>query len=242
MSILPLENESYDQYISRIFKSRPNKKVEKGQQRHHILPKSRGGLDEDDNLIWLYKTEHAKAHYLYSKEHPNDSGMAYAAHAMSYRNGVKLSDEEIEEIAKLNSELQSKRVSGENNPMYGKHHTEESRKKNSESNKGKSAGEKNPMYGVHLCGPLHPRYGKEVSQEQRRKASEKMKGKHMGAENANSKKVKCIETQQIFGCLKEAGEWCNLSHPSDITASIKNKKSAGKHPDTKVKLHWEYVE
>ena len=29
MLILPLENESYDQYISRILKSRPNKKVEK---------------------------------------------------------------------------------------------------------------------------------------------------------------------------------------------------------------------
>lgn len=38
--------------------------------------------------------------------------MAYAGSALTHKDGTLLSDEEINEMAKLNSELQSKRVSG----------------------------------------------------------------------------------------------------------------------------------
>ena len=243
MIIQARENETYNEYIERILSSRPNKKINKTQQKHHIIPKSRGGSDDEKNLIWLFKSEHAKAHFLYSKEHPHDSGMAYAAHALSHKDGKLLTDEEIEEIAKRNSELQSARVSGNKNPMWSKHHTEESRKKNSESNKGKSAGEKNPMYGVHMCGPDSPRYGKPASEQQKRKQSESMMGKYKGELNPRSIKIKCVDTDEVFPTLKDAANWCGLKHPSDITNHIKgNKKSAGKHPETKLKLHWAYVE
>lgn len=43
------------------------------------------------------------------------------------------------------SEHRSLHSIGENNSMYGKHHTEETKKKQSEVKKG----EKNPMYGSH---------------------------------------------------------------------------------------------
>lgn len=37
-------------------------------------------------------------------------------------------------------------------------------------------------------------------------------------------------------------KWCGLKGSSDIGNQIKGKtKSAGKHPDTKEKLHWEWV-
>lgn len=169
--------------------------------------------------------------------------MAYAVHAMSRKDGKLLNDDEINEIAKRNSELQSKRVSGENNPMYGKHHTEESKRKNSEHNKGKSAGEKNPMYGVHMCGEKSPRWGATISEEQKKKASNSMKGRYDYGKNPRAIKIKCLNTNQIFSCLKEAAKWCGLKHPSDITNHINgNKKSAGKHPETKEKLQWAYVE
>lgn len=69
------------------------------------MPKNRGGNNDENNLIWLFASEHAKAHYLYSKEHPHDSGMAYAGSALTHKDGTLLSDEEINEMAKLNSEL-----------------------------------------------------------------------------------------------------------------------------------------
>lgn len=61
--------------------------------------------------------------------------MAYAGDSLSHKDGTLLSDEEINELAERNSKLQSERVSGEKNPMYGKHHTEEAKRKNAEKNK-----------------------------------------------------------------------------------------------------------
>lgn len=242
------KDEGYMEYINRILNSRPNKKIETGQHKHHIIPKSLGGTNSPENLIWLFASEHAKAHYLYSKENPNNSGMAYAASALCSKNGELLTNDEIDWLSKHNSELQSERVMGEKNPMYGKHHTEESKRKNAEKQKGKAAGKKNPMYGIHLRGENHPRFGKEVSQQQREKQSKSMKGKIIGDKNPRAIKIKCKNTNQIFSTLDEAAKWCVLKNPSDITSSIKKTKnigkkfSAGKHPNTKERLYWEYIE
>ena len=51
---------------------------------------------------------------------------------------------------------------GENNPLFGKHHTEESRKKMSEAMKGEN----------------HPLFGKHHTDKTLRKMSESHKGKH----------------------------------------------------------------
>ena len=107
------KNEGYMEYINRILNSRPNKKIEIGQHRHHIIPKSLGGTNSPENLIWLFASEHAKAHYLYSKENPNNSGMAYAASVLCSKNGDLLTNDEIDWLSKHNSELQSERVMGE---------------------------------------------------------------------------------------------------------------------------------
>lgn len=55
----------------------------------------------------------------------------------------------------------SKRMSGENHPLYGKHHTEESRRKMSEKQKGR------PGQWT----------GKHLSEDHRKKISEKTKGR-----------------------------------------------------------------
>lgn len=54
----------------------------------------------------------------------------------------------------------SKSVSGENNPMYGKEHSSETRKKISESLQGLLVGERNGMYGVDRSGETHCCYGR----------------------------------------------------------------------------------
>ena len=45
----------------------------------------------------------------------------------------------------------SEAFSGENHPMYGKHHTDESKRKNSESRKGKCTGSNNPRARAVIC-------------------------------------------------------------------------------------------
>ena len=51
---VPLEDEKYDNYINRIKQSRENKKYKTVyMERHHIKPKSCGGTNNKENLIWL---------------------------------------------------------------------------------------------------------------------------------------------------------------------------------------------
>lgn len=58
------------------------------------------------------------------------------------------------------------------------------------------------------------------------------------------KLVRCIETNQLFPSTREAANWCGLKSCSPIKDYLAGRgyKSAGKHPETGEKLHWEYVE
>lgn len=63
-----------------------------------------------------------------------------------------------------------------------------------------------------------------------------------GGNNPKARKVKCIETNQIFNTLTQACKWCGLKSVSNITLCCQGKtKYAGKHPVTNIPLHWEYV-
>lgn len=59
-----------------------------------------------------------------------------------------------------------------------------------------------------------------------------------------SKKVRCINTGEVFNSLSNACEWSGLKRNSSKIGDVcKGKaKSAGKHPITGEKLHWEYVD
>lgn len=65
---------------------------------------------------------------------------------------------------------------GENHPMFGKHHSTETKQKMAESHKGKCCGENHPMYGC--CGENHPFYGKHHSSETKQKISNALKGEN----------------------------------------------------------------
>lgn len=107
---------------------------------------------------------------------------------------------------------QSAKMSGENNPMFGK------------------TGESNPAYGRCLCGELSPSYGKHHSEE----SNEKNRQAHLGANNKMSKPVVCEETQVIFDSQGEAGRemYCDSSTINKCCRGV--KKSAGGY-------HWRYA-
>lgn len=95
-------------------------------------------------------------------------------------------------------------------------------------------GEKNPMYGVPS-----PLKGKKFTQNHKEKISNALKQAyrpHMyGATNPAARKVRNIDTGEIFGTIKEA----TLKYPSISRQSICHNcagrtKRAGKY-------HWEYV-
>lgn len=59
--------------------------------------------------------------------------------------------------------------------------------------------------------------------------------------DANSKKIRCINTGEIFPSISEAARHYNI-YQTNISKVLKGeRKSAGKHPETGEKLYWELV-
>lgn len=118
---------------------------------------------------------------------------------------------------------------GYNLKTGGQHctYSEESKRKMSK-NHADVSGEKNPMYG------------KKHTEESKRKMSENRKDK-TGKDSPFAKKIICLETQEVFGCVKDAAKWCGLASHSSISRHLNGgSHSAGKHPVTGEKLHWKY--
>lgn len=75
--------------------------------------------------------------------------------------------------------------------------------------------------------------------------SQKKVDKMQPASTPKGKLVRCLETDTYFPSVKEAAQWCGLKSSSSIKDYCRgygNYKSAGKHPITGEKLHWEYVD
>ena len=126
------------------------------------------------------------------------------------------------------------------------HHTisEEGRKKISEARKAYIAQHGTPTQGIgHTeetkeklrlakLGDKNPMFGKHHSEETKQKLREK-----------KGVKIQCIETGDIFLSMKEASIWCGLASTSSICGFFNGtKKSAGKHPETKIPLHWKKLD
>lgn len=111
-------------------------------------------------------------------------------------------------------------ISAQNRPIV----SEETKKKLSELSKGTIRSEKTK---------------EKMSQAAKQREEEK---KQRGRKR--ERKVKCLNTGEIFESCRKAANWCGLVGTSGI-ASVCNKgkqKTAGVHPLTKEKLKWEYVD
>lgn len=66
--------------------------------------------------------------------------------------------------------------------------------------------------------------------------------RNAGVRKARQTPVMCIETGQVFENLYSAANWCNLKSYAKIGECARGERlHAGKHPDTKVALTWQYV-
>ena len=133
---------------------------------HHIIPKSSGGLDTEDNLAVLTAREHFICHWILYKINPskenafswwmlsNNSGNEFhigrsKQSSRKYEYARKAFSKHIGDIhrGKFLSDDHKIKLSetkmGKNNPMFGKKHSEEHKAYLSEIN----LGEKNHFYG-----------------------------------------------------------------------------------------------
>ena len=123
------------------------------------------------------KYEYSIIEYDVPEDKLNEREIFWISFFDSYHNGYNLTPggdgmpkgyKHSEETRKKMSEHHAD-FSGENHPMYGKHHSEEWKRK--------MRGENNPFYGS-LAGKNNPMYGKKHSEETRKKLSDAIKGRH----------------------------------------------------------------
>ena len=97
-------------------------------------------------------------------------------------------------------------------------------------------------------GKNNPAYGKRVSEQTRKKLSDARKGKPHSQEwtnkvaDAHKKKVLCITTGIIYTSVGEAAKAAKVSISRMSGVLHGHGKSAGKHPITKEKLEWRFIE
>jgi hypothetical protein len=178
-----------------------------GDERHHIVPRSLNGSDDLSNIAFISPREHFICHWLLTKIYPtgekhwkmiNAFRMMRAENPNQQRYSTKITSRVYENLKKEYSALQSTRVSGENNPMYGRTHTEEAKRAISKKNVGKKltaqqiakqiesqTGRKRAPFtdewranlSASKQGKNNNRFGVEVSEETRRKIGDKIRGR-----------------------------------------------------------------
>lgn len=194
-------------YTNFIF-SRPirNKVIEEGYKLHHIIPKSLGGEDTDNNIIKLTYREHYIAHLILWK--CGYQKMAYAFWRMNNNNknyGARLSSRQYEQLRKDRSRILSENQKGELSPQYGKHHSEEWKRKVSEKLKGRTFSEetKKKMSEAQR-GEKNHRYGKKNSKETIEKITAKTRGQKRTEEQRQHLREGAKNADQSY---KQTKEW-----------------------------------
>ncbi|MGL5675492.1 MAG: GIY-YIG nuclease family protein [Cellulosilyticaceae bacterium] len=99
----------------------------------------------------------------------------------------------------------------------------------------RARGKGNPMYGT-----ISPMAGKKFTQEHKDKIAESLKGSYrehvIGANNPAARKVRNVDTGQMFGTLTEAGKSCGKSRQNiGVACRSKGKRTAGG-------FRWEYID
>jgi len=70
-------------------------------EKHHIIPKCKGGSNNPDNIIILPARVHFICHYILYKAYPKDIQLAHAFAMMAVNNSHQLRDSKLYEIAKM---------------------------------------------------------------------------------------------------------------------------------------------
>ena len=161
----------YDLFIDRI-KTLNREKGDIYYELHHIVPKSFGGKNSEENLILLTLREHIFAHLLLYFINKNNalkkfkmlSSINVIVNGDCHKKcNLFLSKKSILALELIKKNL-GKEISGKNNPFYGKKHSEKTKEKLSKIMKNRNVSGKN-----------NPNYGNKWTDDMKKKLSEKRK-------------------------------------------------------------------
>ena len=229
---------TYKEFIDKIVFDRGhhdnfNHKIS-GFEIHHIVPRCMGGSNASDNLVLLTTAEHLIAHILLFRENMDNKELRFALYLMSNEIGTHKLLEAVdnqEEFKLFVNDICRVRelhdIKGKNNPMYHKHHSKKAREAMSEKKK------------IMYVGEGNPHWAKQHTEETKKRISET----RMGKDNWMAKKVYCVELDRVFDTIREAMNYVGIKSGITQCCNPKYKReTAGRHPVTKERLHWAYIE
>lgn len=124
---------------------------------------------------------------------------------------------------------------GDKNPFYGKHHTSQFKEKLSRERKGKPSNRKNYTHSIEARQKISlSRKGKIPWNKGKAGLQTWTDEQRIKYRKTVGKKVKCIETNTIYNCIKEAGEINNIPEQNICAVCNGKRKTAGG-------FHWEHV-
>lgn len=161
---------NYQRIYFEFIEDRKSKGIDKSYyfENHHILPRSLGGDDSDENLIPLSASDHFFAHLLLAKIYGGK--MSTALFFMAGDNSRSAHGYRAKrwayEFAKKAMADQKRKLVGELSPAYGRKRSDETKRKISKNRSGKMVGPAHFAYGVP--SPLR---GTTISEEAKLKIS-----------------------------------------------------------------------
>ena len=158
---------------------------------HHIIPRSEGGSDDDDNKVNLSAREHYIAHLLLAKIY-NDYKMWHAVNLMSRLNDKVKINSRLYEMVRINSaRTHSEFMKGKPSPNKDKKMSEEQKQKLSDATKKSMADPELRKYLSDIKkGKPSPTKGKKMSEEQKHKISATLKGNKLSEETKRKISIK----------------------------------------------------
>jgi hypothetical protein len=136
----------YETWYAAITKRGQTRELDSHTEIHHIIPKSLGGSNSISNLTSLTAREHFICHWLLTKIHRegeahwkmlNALRIMRAENAKQTRYSNRITARVYNNLKEEYAKLQSEKMMGENNPLYGKPRTENAKTKISEANTGR---------------------------------------------------------------------------------------------------------
>lgn len=175
----------YDELIKKY--GRTEKPQDIYTEGHHVIPRSMGGSDENENIVYLTAKEHYIAHFLLWKLYRNTE-MTYAFRLMNANKGI-LGSSTFQQLREDYSKKSSDLLSGRKN-------TDEQMKKQTDAVRA---------YYKRVKAKGKPKLKGVWSEDSRAAQSERMLKEHHLA------KIVVVDGEE-FHSLREASRQFNVSH------------------------------
>lgn len=198
-------------YDAIIEKARLREEIEGYYEKHHIIPKSLGGLDKENNLVKLTFREHYLCHRLLVKIYPEEKKMHYAFWTMS----INPRDNNLRISARCYAEARENFI----NCRLGVPLSEEAKKKISIANTGKVRTQemKDEMSRIKKANPSDHWIGRKHLEESKKKMSESAKNRNITEKNELTRREKISETH--------AGKSKSEEHRKKISEAKQGEKN-----------------